>query len=93
MIRDYNDFVEALFEIPEGKKRVVVKELVSEVTRFVGIPISKSLLDLIFREDKPKNAFRYIVKVTEEIKNRLKKQFLKSEWQGKFITIFLLNNH
>jgi len=76
MIRDYNDFVEALFEIPEGKKRVVVKELVSEVTRFVGIPISKSLLDLIFREDKPKNAFRYIVKVTEEIKNRGKKPVL-----------------
>ena len=76
MIRDYNDFVEALFEIPEGKRKVIVKELVNEVTRFVGIPISKSLLDHIFKEDKPKNAFRYIVKVTEEIKNRGKKPVL-----------------
>ena len=75
MIRDYNDFVEAIFEISESK-RVVLKELVAEVTKFAGIPISKSLLDVIFKEDRPKNAFRYIVKVTEEIRERGKKPIL-----------------
>ena len=39
------------------------------------------------------NMILYWKPVAEEIKNRLKNQFLKSEWQGKFITIFLLNNH
>ena len=69
MMRDYNDFIEALFEIDttSRRKRLVVKELVAEITKFAGIPISKSLLDSFFEEDRPKNAFRYIVEIIEDI--------------------------
>ena len=43
MIGSYDDFVEALFEIPEGRKKIVLKELITEVTKFAGISISKNL--------------------------------------------------
>ena len=76
MIGSYDDFVEALFEIPEGGKKIVLKELITEVTKFAGIPISKNLLEIIFKEDRPKNAFRYVVKVTKDIKERGKSPIL-----------------
>jgi AAA+ ATPase superfamily predicted ATPase len=76
MIKDYRDFIEALFEVRESKRKDVLKELISEVTKFVGFPISKTLLDSIFKEDRPKNAFRYIVKITEELKEKGKKPIL-----------------
>ncbi len=76
MIGSYDDFVEALFEIPEGRKKIVLKELITEVTKFAGIPISKNLLEIIFKEDRPKNAFRYVVKVTKDIKERGKSPIL-----------------
>ena len=68
MIKDFNDFIEALFEIESSKKKVVIKEIITEITEFTGIPISKSLLNEFFKEDRPKNAFRYVVKVVKEIK-------------------------
>ena len=69
MVKDFNDFVEALFEIDiGGKRKVVVRELIAEVTKFAGIPISKALLDQFFKEDKPKNAFRYIVEVVKDVR-------------------------
>ena len=43
MIRDYNDFVEAIFEISESK-RVVLKELVAEVTSLQEYPSLKAYL-------------------------------------------------
>ena len=77
MIRDFNDFIEALFEIEiEGKKKVVVKEVIAEITKFTGIPISKTLLDQFFKEDKPKNAFRYIVEVIRETRGKGKMPIL-----------------
>ena len=76
MIKDYKDFMEALFEVREGRRKDVLKELISEVTKFVGFPISKTLLDSIFKEDRPKNAFRYMVKITEELKEKGKKPVL-----------------
>jgi AAA+ ATPase superfamily predicted ATPase len=71
MIGSYNDFIEALFEIDvqRRRKKVIIKELISEITRFSGIPISKDLLDMFFKEDKPKNAFRYIVEVFKDIRS------------------------
>jgi len=70
MIRDFNDFIEALFEIEIGekKKKIVIKELIAEVTKFAGVPISKNLLDRFFEDGKPKDAFRYIVEVVKEIR-------------------------
>ncbi len=71
MVKDYNDFIEALFEIRiSNKRKIVVKELIAEATKFAGIPISKDLLNLFFKEDKPKNAFRYIVDTIKEIRER-----------------------
>ena len=69
MIRDFNDFIEALFEIDvRGRRKIVIKELIAEVTKFAGFPISKDLLDQFFREDRPKIAFRYIVDVVKGVK-------------------------
>ncbi|MDQ7033126.1 MAG: ATP-binding protein, partial [Desulfonauticus sp.] len=76
MIKDFNDFVEALFEIEYGKKKLVIKDLIAKVTKFTGIPISKSLLDQIFKDDKPKNAFRYIVKTIDDVKSKGKTPIL-----------------
>ncbi len=72
LIRNYSDFIEALFEINESRKRKLVKELVAEVTKFAGIPISRTLLDQFFGEEKLKNAFRYIVEVVKEVRERKK---------------------
>ena len=71
MIRDYNDFIEALFEIEErrGKRKIVIRELIAEMTKFAGIPISKDLLNLFFKENRPKDAFRYIVDVVRDIRS------------------------
>ncbi len=69
MIGDFNDFVEALFEIDFGsRKKVVIKEMIIEVTKFAGIPISRSLLNQFFKEERPKNAFRYIVEVMKDVR-------------------------
>ena len=71
MVRDYNDFIEALFEINVGgRRKVIVKELIAEMTKFTGIPISKDLLNLFFKEDKPKDAFRYIVEVMKDVRTK-----------------------
>ncbi len=68
MIGDFNDFVEALFEIDvSSRRKVVVRELIIEMTKFAGIPISRPLLNQFFKEGRPKNAFRYIVEVMKEV--------------------------
>jgi len=69
MISNFNDFIEALFEIDvKGRRKMVIGELIAEITKFAGIPISKTLLDQFFKEDKPKNAFRYIVEVVKDVR-------------------------
>ncbi len=75
MTRDYKDFIETLFEVREDKRRFILKRS-SDTTKFVGFPISKALFNTMFREDKSKNAFRYIVSITEELKEKGKKPIL-----------------
>ena len=70
----YDDFIESLFEMEmesEGMKRKgkeTLTELVSSVTKVAGIPINKEFLDYVFKDNKPKNAFSYIIRLFEEVK-------------------------
>ena len=73
-LSSYDDFIESLFEIEmetEGasrKRKETLAELVSSVTKVAGIPINKEFLDYVFKDNKPKNAFSYIIKLFEEVK-------------------------
>jgi AAA+ ATPase superfamily predicted ATPase len=73
-LSSYDDFIESLFEIEmesEGTKRKrkeTLAELVSSVTKVAGIPINKEFLDYVFKDNKPKNAFSYILKLFEEVR-------------------------
>ncbi|MGP8329310.1 MAG: ATP-binding protein [Methanosarcinaceae archaeon] len=78
----YNEFIESLFEIEmetEGikqKKKETLAELVSSITKVAGIPINKEFLDYVFKDNKPKNAFSYIIKLFEEVKSAGKQPVL-----------------
>ena len=71
----YDDFIESLFEMEMEteaalrKRKETLAELVSSVTKVAGIPINKEFLDYVFKDKKPKNAFSYIIKLFEEVKN------------------------
>ena len=73
-LSSYDDFIESLFEMEmetEGalkKRKETLAELVSSVTKVAGIPINKEFLDYVFKDDKPKNAFSYIIKLFEEVR-------------------------
>jgi AAA+ ATPase superfamily predicted ATPase len=81
-LSSYDDFIESLFEMEmetEGTKRKrkeTLAELVSSVTKVAGIPINKEFLDYVFKDNKPKNAFSYIIKLFEEVKNAGKQPVL-----------------
>ncbi|RJS69428.1 AAA family ATPase [ANME-2 cluster archaeon] len=74
-LASYDDFIESLFEmemeteaaLKKGKETLA--ELVSSVTKVAGIPITREFLDYVFKDNKPKNAFSYIIKLFEEVKN------------------------
>jgi len=73
-LSSYDDFIESLFEMEMEtdetlrKRKETLAELVSSVTRVAGIPINKEFLDYVFKDNKPKNAFSYIIKLFEEVK-------------------------
>ncbi len=73
-LSSYDDFIESLFEMEmesDGalkKGKETLAELVSSVTKVAGIPINKAFLDYVFKDNKPKNAFSYIIKLFEEVK-------------------------
>ncbi|PXF60227.1 MAG: ATP-binding protein [Candidatus Methanogaster sp.] len=73
-LASYDDFIESLFEMEmetEGalkKRKETLAELVSSVTKVAGIPINKEFLDYVFKDNKPKNAFSYILKLFEEVR-------------------------
>ena len=87
-LASYDDFIESLFEMEletEGalrKRKETLAELVSSVTKVAGIPINKEFLDYVFKDKKPKNAFSYIIKLFEEVKNSGKQPvFILDEMQ------------
>jgi len=73
-LASYDEFIESLFEmemetagaLKKGKETLA--ELVSSVTKVAGIPINKEFLDYVFKDNKPKNAFSYIIKLFEEVR-------------------------
>ena len=81
-LSSYDDFIESLFEMEietDGalkKRKETLSELVSSVTKVAGIPINKEFLDYVFKDNKPKNAFSYMIKLFEEVKNSGKQPVL-----------------
>ena len=73
-LASYDEFIESLFEVEMetagalNKRKETLAELVSSVTRVAGIPINKEFLDYVFKDNKPKNAFSYIIKLFEEVR-------------------------
>ena len=68
MIKDYRDFIQELFETFDVKENLLL-DLLEETTKFMGIPISRNLLEKIFSRDKPGDAFKYIVNLTRKLKD------------------------
>ena len=70
LLASYDEFVESLFEleIAETRKKETLKELVSSITKAAGIPITREFMDYVFKDKKPKNAFSYIIKLFEVVK-------------------------
>ncbi len=73
-LSSYDDFIESLFEMEMGtdealkKGKETLTELVSSITKVAGIPITKEFLDYVFKDNRPKNAFSYILRLFEEVK-------------------------
>ncbi|MEA1870021.1 MAG: ATP-binding protein [Euryarchaeota archaeon] len=81
-LASYDDFIESLFEMEMGtdgavrKGKETLAELVSSVTKVAGIPITKEFIDYVFKDNKPKNAFSYIIKLFEEVRKSGKQPVL-----------------
>ena len=73
-LASYDDFIESLFEMEMETDRTVKKgketlaELISSATKITGIPITREFIDYVFKDNKPKNAFSYMIKLFEEVK-------------------------
>ena len=81
IISTYKDFVEAIFDVKhEGllskiirklkKQQDIIYDATSTLGKTHGIPIPKSVFDGIFREEKPKDAFVYILNIIKDIKSK-----------------------
>jgi len=81
-LASYDEFIESLFEMEmeteatKRKKKETLAELISSVTKVAGIPITREFLDYVFKDKNPKNAFSYIIKLFEEVKNAGKQPVL-----------------
>ncbi|MHC1575701.1 MAG: ATP-binding protein [Candidatus Methanogasteraceae archaeon] len=73
-LASYDDFIESLFELEmetnatKIKRKETLAELVSSVTKVTGIPITREFIDYVFKDNKPKNAFSYMIKIFEEVR-------------------------
>ena len=71
-LASYDDFIESLFEVgmetnaAKRKRKETLAELVSSATKVAGIPITSEFIDYVFKDNKPKNAFSYMIKLFEE---------------------------
>jgi len=81
-LSSYDDFIESLFEMEIATDRTVrdgeetLAELISSATKITGIPITKEFIDYVFKDNKPKNAFSYMIKLFEEVKKSGKQPVL-----------------
>jgi hypothetical protein len=76
VIASYKDFIETLFDtdFEEEKRKTKIKELIPDVIEGIkvlsGVPIPAEIFKKIFKEEKPKNAFKYILKIIYEIRKK-----------------------
>jgi AAA+ ATPase superfamily predicted ATPase len=81
-LASYDDFIESLFEMEMETDKTVKKgkealaELISSATKITGIPITREFIDYVFKDNKPKNAFSYMLKLFEEVKKSGKQPVL-----------------
>ncbi len=80
----YKDFLEAIFDVRyEGiltkiknlviRQKETVDDVISELGKIHKIPIPNGIFTRIFKEEKPKNAFIYILDIIKNIKKEGKK--------------------
>ena len=81
-ISNYNDFVESLFEINREHKKnkntisEFTKEFLAGAGKYYGIPLPENLLNVVFKDNEPKNVFEYIITVMEELKRNKRQPIL-----------------
>ena len=81
-LASYDDFIESLFEVEmetnatKRKRKETLAELVSSATKVTGIPITSEFIDYVFKDNKPKNAFSYMIKLFEEARTTGKQPVL-----------------
>ena len=70
-ITEYKDFVRALFKIERGKEKKELLRKVSEVSvkalKFMGIPITEDIVDLLFKEKIYEDVFEFLEDYFTEI--------------------------
>ena len=70
-ITEYKDFVRALFKIELGKEKKEILKTVSEVSvkalKFMGIPITENIVDLLFKEKIYEDVFEFLEDYLTEI--------------------------
>jgi len=80
-IPSYDDFLEAIFDVKYegiltkimrflGRQKDTADEIISELGKMHRIPIPKGIFTRIFKEEKPKNAFIYILNLIKDIKKK-----------------------
>ncbi len=80
-ISSYGDFLEAIFDVKyEGILSKIIRLLgrhgdtfndaISDIGKTHGIPIPQGIFSRIFREEKPKDAFIYILNLIKDIKSK-----------------------
>ena len=50
--------------------------MISSITKVTGIPSNREFLDYVFKDKKPKNAFSYIIKLFEAVRDSGKQPVL-----------------
>jgi len=68
--------MEMVDEGTKRKRKETLAEPVSGVTKVTGIPITREFIDYVFKDNKPKNAFSYMIKLFEEVRDSEKRPVL-----------------
>ncbi|CEG11379.1 conserved hypothetical protein [groundwater metagenome] len=81
VIASYHDFLEVIFEVKYegiltkikrflGIQGDTFNDVISDIGKTQGIPIPKGIFSMIFKEEKPKNAFKYILKIIYGVRKK-----------------------
>jgi len=80
-ISTYKDFLEVMFDVKYegilsrlirllGRRGDIVSDIISDLGKTHGIPIPKGIFSRIFKEEKPENAFVYILNLIKDAKSK-----------------------